>query len=83
MDFFGFFGFIWLLRIIPMLRNKCYFQVAENKATRELVKQKAHMITFIEQKRANNISIALSGIRMPYSQIKVSTHHFLYLTLDL
>ena len=34
------------------------------------MKQKAEMVTIVDAKRANNISIALSGIRLPYAKIK-------------
>ena len=37
---------------------------------RKLVKRKAEMVTIVDAKRANNISIALSGIRLPYAKIK-------------
>ena len=45
-------------------------QVVESKTARKLVKQKAEMVTIVDAKRANNISIALSGIRLPYAKIK-------------
>ena len=46
-------------------------QVVESKTTRQLVKQKAQMISFVELNRANIISIVLSGIKAPYARIKV------------
>ena len=45
--------------------------MVENQATRQIVKEKAQLITFLDAKRLNIISIALSGIKLPHSRIKV------------
>ena len=47
------------------------FQIMESSALRKLTKARAEEIRLIEHRRAHNISIELSGIRKPYTEIRV------------
>lgn len=51
-----------------------HVQIMENKAMKKLVKVRNEEILLIEHRRAHNICIELAGVRMPFSDIKVSHH---------
>jgi len=48
-------------------------QILENTAFRKLATTRSAAISLVEHRRAHNICIELSGIRMPFADIKVST----------
>ncbi|KAK9806804.1 hypothetical protein WJX72_003461 [[Myrmecia] bisecta] len=48
------------------------FQILENSTLRKLTKQRSNEITLVEHRRAHNICIELSGIRMPFTDIKAA-----------
>ena len=47
-------------------------QILENTAFRKLATTRSAAISLVEHRRAHNICIELSGIRMPFDAIKVS-----------
>ena len=49
----------------------CGTQILENTALRKLATTRSSAISLIEHRRAHNICIELSGIRMPFADIKV------------
>ena len=55
------------------------FQIMESSALRKLTKARAAEIRLIEHRRAHNISIELSGIRKPYSEIRVRDCEFFHI----
>lgn len=51
-------------------------QILENTAFRKLATTRSAAISLVEHRRAHNICIELSGIRMPFENIKVGRPAF-------
>ena len=56
-------------------------QILENTAFRKLATTRSAAISLVEHRRAHNICIELSGIRMPFDAIKVSKLAFDMITV--
>ena len=63
-----------MLRVLLLC---AHLQILENTALRRLAKNRSNEILLVEHRRAHNICIELSGIRMPFAQIKVGDGHSL------
>lgn len=57
-------------------------QILENTTLRKLATTRSNAISLIEHRRAHNICIELSGIRMPFADIKVCWPLVRICTLD-
>ena len=58
-------------QVVNIEQLESLFAVVENASLRRLTAQRAADIQLVEQRRAHNISIELSGIRKPFPAIKV------------